>query len=98
MEFGQGSSASTWASSDLVTKYAAGTTIALTGVWTGSTAITGSTYPSLTATTPVCLITSCTPTIEGPGIIMLSVEFTVLDNGSNAPLQIAYVSSENVTS
>lgn len=98
MEFGQGSSSTTWASSDLVTKYAAGTTIAVTGAWTGSTAITGTTYPSLTASTPVCVITSCTPTIEGPDIITLSVEFMALDNGTDAPLGLTYVSSENVTS
>ena len=53
--------------------------------------------PSCGVNMPACLITGVTPTIEGPEIIMLSVEFTALDNGTNAPLQLTYVSSENLT-
>lgn len=96
MEFGADSK--TWATDDLVTKFRAGTTIAVAATWTGSTAITGSTYPSMGVSMPTCMITKATPTIEGPGIIMLSVDFQALDDGSNAPVQVTYVSSENVSS
>lgn len=96
MEFGADSK--TWATDDLVTKFRAGTTIAVAATWTGTTAITGSTYPSLGITMATCMITKATPTIEGPGIISLSVEFQALDDGSNAPVQLSYVSSENITS
>ncbi len=44
-----------------------------------------------------CLITSCTPTIAGPEIIILSVEFMALDNGTDAPIELVYVSSENLS-
>lgn len=96
MEFG--ADAKTWATDDLVTKFRAGTTIALVGTWTGSTAITGTTMPSCAVNLPTCLITSATPTIEGPEIIMLSVEWQALDDGSNQPITLTYVSSENITS
>lgn len=95
MEFGQATG--TWGSSDLVTKYAAGTTIAVSGAWTGATAISGTTYPALSAITPVCMITKCTPTIDGPNLIKLSLEFMALDDGSQQPVQLVYVSSENLT-
>lgn len=95
MEFG--ADGKTWATDDLVTKYRAGTTIAVVGTWTGSTAITGTAMPSCSVNLPACLITGVTPTIEGPEIIMLSVEFMALDNGTDAPITLTYVSSENLT-
>lgn len=96
LEFG--ADAKTWATDDLVTKMRAGTTIALVATWTGSTAISGTTYPSLSVSMPVCLVTKATPTIEGPGVNILNVDYKALDNGSNEPVTVTYVSSENVTS
>lgn len=95
MEFG--ADAKTWATDDLVTKFRAGTTIAVSATWTGSTAITGTTYPSCAVSMPTCIITAATPTISGPEILMLSVEFMALDNGTDAPIQVVYVSSENLS-
>jgi len=95
LEFG--ADAKTWATDDLVTKYRAGTTIGVVSTWTGSTAITGTTMPSCAVNLPACLITAATPTIEGPEIINLSVEFMALDNGTDAPITLTYVSSENLT-
>ena len=62
-----------------------------------ATAISGGNFPTLTALIPSALITSCTPTIEGPEIITLSMEIMALDNGTNQPLSLTYVSSENLT-
>lgn len=98
MEFNGAAAGATWATDDLVTKYRAGTTLSNVVItWTGATAISGGNFPTLTATIPSALITSCTPTIEGPEIIVLSMELMALDNGSNQPLTLTYVSSENLT-
>jgi len=98
MEFNGAAAGATWATDDLVTKYRAGTTLSnVQIIWTGATAISGGSFPTLTALIPSALITSCTPTIEGPEIINLSMEIMALDNGSNQPLSLTYVSSENLT-
>lgn len=96
LEFGA-SSVGTWGTDTLVDKYRSGTTIAVTAGWTGSTAITGTTYPSLTVNLDSCLITSCTPTIAGPELIILSLGFMALDNASDPPVELVYVSSENLS-
>ena len=96
LEFGADSP--TWATSDLMTKYRAGTTLTnVQGVWTGTTAITGSTYPALTALVPSAVIKSATPQIAGPELVILDVELMALDDGTNQPLSLTYVSSENLT-
>lgn len=97
LEFGQGTSATTWGTSSLVDKYRAGTTIAVAASWTGSTAITGTDYPSLAVNLDSCLITNCTPVIDGPEVIILSCEFMALDNASDPPIELVYVSSENLS-
>jgi hypothetical protein len=96
MEFGQ-SSVGTWGTDSLVDRYRSGTPIAITSTWTGATAITGTAFPSLAVNLDSCLITSCTPVLEGPEIIMLSVEFMALDDGTNPPIELVYTSSENLT-
>lgn len=97
LEFGA-DSGSTWATDDLMTKYRAGTLLTnVIGQWTGTTAITGSTYPSTQVTIPKALITSATPTVAGPDIIMLDVEIMALDDGTNQPMTLTVVSSENAT-
>lgn len=89
---------STWATDDLMTKLRAGTTLTdLQCTWTGNTAITGSTYPSLNAKLSKALITAATPVVEGPEMVMLSLEVMALDDGTNQPLSMVYVSSENLT-
>lgn len=96
MEFGQ-SSVGTWATDSLVDRYRAGTTIAVAGTWTGNTAIDGTDFPSLGLNMPAAIITACTPTIDGPEIITLSVEYMVVDDGTNAPLALSYVSNEDLS-
>lgn len=96
LEFGA-SSVGTWGTDTLVDRYRSGTAIAVGASWTGTSAITGTTYPSLAVNMDSCIITSCTPTIAGPEIIILSLEFMALDNGSDAPIDLVYVSSENLS-
>lgn len=97
LEFGAGPG--TWATSDMFTKYRAGSVIAVTATWTGATAISGTYYPSISFTMPKCLITSATPTVEGPGMLMQSIEFQALeDNASSTEaLTCTYVSSESLS-
>lgn len=96
MEFG--SDGGTWATSDLVSKFRAGTKVDdVVGTWTGTTAIESTTYPYLKATVPQAIITAATPTIDGPEIIGLSVELMAVDNGTDQPVTLEYQSSENLS-
>ena len=96
LEFGY--APGTWATSDLVSKYRAGTTIAFDATWTGATAIASTYFPYLEATSTAAMITKADVTVVGPVIVMMSVYFKVLDDGSNPPLVLKYQSSENITS
>lgn len=97
LEFGA-DSGSTWATNDLVTQYRAGTLLTnVIAEWIGNTAITGTVYPSTKVTLPKCVITSATPTIAGPEIILMDVEVMALDDGTNQPMTLTVVSSEDAT-
>lgn len=97
LEFGAGPG--TWATDSLMDKYRAGTTVALVATWTGSTAISGTYYPSISFSIPKALITSATPTVEGPDMVMQTIEFMALEDSANnvEPLTVTYVSSESLT-
>ncbi len=97
LEFGAGPG--TWATDSLMDKYRAGTVVALVATWTGGTAISGTYYPSISFSLPKCLITSATPTVEGPDMVMQTVEFMALEDNANSvePLTVTYQSSENLT-
>lgn len=97
LEFGAGPG--TWATDSLMDKYRAGTTVALVATWTGSTAISGTYYPSISFSIPKALITSATPTVEGPDMVMQTIEFMALEDSANSvePLTVTYVSSESLT-
>jgi hypothetical protein len=98
MEFDGTAAGATWATSDFVSKFRAGTKVTdIVGAWTGGTAIASTYYPSLTATVPQAVITAATPTIDGPEIVALSVELMVTDNGTDQPLTLAYQTSENLS-
>lgn len=97
MEFGAGPG--TWATDSLLDKYRAGTTVALVATWTGATAISGTYYPSISFSIPKALITAATPTVEGPDMVMQTIEFMALEDSANnvEPLTVTYQSSENLT-
>lgn len=98
MEFDGAAAGGTWATSDLVSKFRAGTSLTnIIGTWTGSTAISTTYFPYLKATVPQAIITAATPTIEGPEIIGLSLELMATDDGTNQPLTLEYQSSENLS-
>ena len=97
LEFGAGPG--TWATNSLMDKYRAGTVVALVATWTGSTAIAGTYLPSISFSIPKALITSATPTVEGPDMVMQTIEFMALEDAANSvePLTVTYQSSENLT-
>lgn len=97
MEFGAGPG--TWATDSLMDKYRAGTVVALVATWTGGTALSGTYYPSISFSIPKALITSATPTVEGPDMVMQTIEFMALEDAANnvEPMTVTYVSSENLS-
>jgi hypothetical protein len=98
MEFDGTAGAATWATSDFVSKFRAGTKVTnVIGTWTGATAIASTNYPYLKATVPQAVITAATPTIEGPEVVALSLELMATDNGTDQPLTLEYQSSENLS-
>jgi hypothetical protein len=98
MDFDGTAGGATWATSDFVSKFRAGTKVTdIIGTWTGGTAIASTYFPYLKATVPQAVITSATPTIDGPEIVALTVELMATDDGTNQPLTLEYQSSENLS-
>ena len=99
IELEWGAGPGTFATSDLFTKYRAGTVIAVVATWTGATALSGTYYPSISFSLPKCVITSASPTIDGPDMVMQTVEFMALEDNANSveALSCTYQSSENLT-
>jgi hypothetical protein len=98
MDFDGTAGGATWATSDFVSKFRAGTKVTdIIGTWTGGTAIASTYFPYLKATVPQAVITSATPTIDGPEVVALTVELMATDDGTNQPLTLEYQSSENLS-
>jgi hypothetical protein len=97
LEFGAGPG--TWATNSLMDKYRAGTVVALVATWTAPTSISGTYKPSISFSIPRALITSATPTVEGPDMVMQTIEFMALEDAANSvePLTVTYQSSEDLT-
>lgn len=78
--------------------YAADTATALQLTFTGTTAITGSTYPTVEVIVPSIRFDGETPQVDGPDEITTSSDFTGLDNGADATVQIRYVTADTTVS
>jgi hypothetical protein len=83
---------------DVVDLFNADTGATLKLTFTGTTAITGSTYPVLEVLIPRIFFDGETPKVGGPGVISLTAPFTGGDDGTNAALQIRYVTSDTSVS
>lgn len=88
----------TYASSDMVTKFRAGTTIAFEAEWTGATAIASTYYPSLTVSAPACRIAEAVPSYSGGEVVgqTLTLDVFAPTDGSE-PLVVEYQSSESLS-
>jgi len=97
LEFGAGPG--TWGTSSMMDKYRAGTVVALVATWTAPTSISGTYKPSISFSIPKALITSATPTVEGPDMVMQTIEFMALEDNANSvePLTVTYQSSEDLS-
>lgn len=76
----------------------ADTALAMKLTFTGTTAITGSTYPTFEILIPAIRLTGGSPQIDGPDVIELSTDFTGYDNGVDAAYQLRYVTSDTSVS
>lgn len=74
--------------------FTAGTLFKLVFKATMSTAIEGAYYPYLYVTLPSCKWTGSTPVASLDDLTSISLPFTVLDNGSDAAVQITYQSTD----
>lgn len=65
----------------------------------GTTAITGSTYPTLEVICPSIRLNGSTPQNDGPDITTMDVDFEALDDGTTNPaIQIRYVTADTSVS
>jgi len=77
----------------LLAAFLADTTASLALTFTGDTI--SSTYKdTLSITLPACKFDADTPNVSGPGVVDLSMSFTVYDDGTNQPMTIVYQTSE----
>ena len=76
-----------------------GTSATLDAANTGSIYLwsTGaSTYKdTLTITLPACKFNTEAPSVSGPGVVDLQMDFDVYDDGSNQPVQIFYQTGDS---
>ena len=77
----------------LFTKFYADSNAALVLTFTGAIIALGQSE-KLTITIPVAKFNADTPNVPGPGVIDLGMTFDVYDDGTNAPLTIAYQTSD----
>jgi len=77
----------------LLAKYLADTSAAVVLTFTGGV-ISGGVYESLTINLPYVKLDSDTPNVTGPGVVDVQFNFTALDDGTNQPLTITYVTAD----
>ncbi len=75
-------------------KFINGTTFKLEFIVTKGTAISGSYFPYFHVTIPVAKFTGSTPVASLDDLTAIDLPFTVLDNGSDAAVQITYMSTD----
>ena len=78
----------------LFNKYLTDSAAALVLTFTGATIALGA-KELLTITIPAAKFDADTPNVAGPGVIDLAMTFTVYDDGTNAPLTIAYQTADS---
>lgn len=74
--------------------HSADTATALVLSFVGTTAISGSNYPTLELIVPSIRFDTGTPQVDGPDLITLDADWTGLDNGTDPVCQIRYVTSD----
>jgi len=78
----------------LFSKFDSGSNAAIVLTFTGAV-IANAQSEKLTITIPVAKFNADTPNVASPGVIDLAMTFEVYDDGTNAPLTIAYQTSDS---
>lgn len=68
-----------------VDRFTGNTSTSMVLEWVGTTAITGTSYPTFRITLPQVWFTDATPVLEGPDAITMSIPFESTYDGTNAP-------------
>lgn len=71
---------------------AAGAMTTLEATWTGLNVIGTDMYPSITVTVPALRFDEGAPVVDGPSMLDQSFSMTGYDNGTDAPITVAYTS------
>ena len=79
---------------ELYNLYYADTSTTLVVQLQGSTAIASTYFPGLTIICPQIFLDGAPPATEGPGVLQLTVPFTILDDGTDPPIQFNYMSKD----
>ena len=91
-----GSFKAEYLASEFQSEFKAGTTTTLQITSTGPV-IEDTTHYVLDIIIPAIKITKAPATVSGPGLVSIDGEFMVYDDGTNAPIQVHYVSTDTTT-
>lgn len=72
-------------------RYVNGTTAAIVADWLGLTALESTIFPELKITMPVCRFDGETPNLNGRDLLMQTLPFVALYDGSQEPITVDYV-------
>ena len=71
--------------------------VALSAKWTAATAIESTTFPYVEVTIPKVRFDSGSPTVGGPDVLTVELAFKALNDGTNAPITIDYMTSDTAS-
>jgi len=71
--------------------------VALSATWTAATAIESTTFPYVQVTIPKVRFDGGSPTVGGPDVLTVELPFKVLNDGTNAPITIDYMTSDTAS-
>jgi hypothetical protein len=78
-------------------RFVNGTIASVGAKWTASTAIEGSTFPSVEVELPYVRFDGATPEVGGPDVLSYDLEFKALYDGSDEPITIDVVTTDTAS-
>jgi hypothetical protein len=73
------------------------TQVALSAKWTAATAIESTTFPYVEVIIPKVRFDGGSPTVGGPDVLTVELPFKALNDGTNAPITIDYMTSDTAS-
>jgi hypothetical protein len=80
-----------------VNRFYNNTQVALNAKWTAATAIESTTFPYLEVTLPKVRFDGGSPQVGGPDVLTVDLPFKVLNDGTNAPITIDYMTTDTAS-